>query len=158
MGDILPWLGIEPTEVQRALEGRLRLVATVGVEDFAGVGVNEHFWPLRLFGCGKEMLLNVFLLSGGVLARDSLASGPSLRGREYQISGFLDLLEHINSILLFLHRVMVDLDAVERRISLRVGRLHNFGFEGNRLVTASVVVIGTGSAVLTMLWRHHCRV
>ena len=104
------------------------------------------------------MLLNVFLLSGGVLARDRLASGPSLRGREYQISSFLDLLKHINSVLLLLQRVVVDLDAVERRVSLRVGRLHNFGFEGNRLVTASVVVIGTGAAVLTMLWRHHCGV
>jgi len=48
-----------------------------------------------------QLLLYFFLLlSGRVLACNGLAARPALRGRENQITGLLDLFQHVNPMFL----------------------------------------------------------
>ena len=38
------------------------------------------------------------MLTGGILAGDGLPTGPALRRRKNEITGLLDLFEHVNSV------------------------------------------------------------
>ena len=76
--------------------------------------------------------MDIFLLltGGGILAGDGLPTSPALRRRENEITGLLDLSEHVNSVSLSFklslggRRPQIDVLVLQRRHVMKLVMRH----------------------------------